>query len=86
MNTDHNPVVNNYQVGGDHYINMAIQPWEIVDTWPDEQRIGFYRGNALKYLLRMGSKDARIDEARKALHYMEKLVAVLDRGENDEWL
>lgn len=86
MNTDHNPVTNNYQVGGDHYINMAIQPWEIIDTWPDEQRIGFYRGNALKYLLRMGSKDARIDEARKALHYMEKLVAVLGRGENDEWL
>jgi len=45
------------QVGGDHYKAMGVQPWDVVDTWPRDQRIGYYRGGALKYLMRMGSKD-----------------------------
>lgn len=66
------------QVGGDHYRRMAVQPWDIIDTWPIEQQIGFHRGNALKYLLRMGAKDAGAQEARKAGHYCQKLAEVLD--------
>lgn len=71
----------NYQVGGKHYARMPIQPWEVIDTWPLEQRIGFYRGNALKYVMRAGSKDDEVTEIRKALHYVEKLALVLEEGE-----
>ncbi len=46
------------QVGGTHYKGMGIQVWDVVDTWPLEQRIGYYRGNALKYIMRMGTKDS----------------------------
>lgn len=65
------------QVGGDHYKKMGIQTWDVVDTWPLEQRIGYYRGNALKYVMRIGAKDEEIQEAGKAIHYLEKLIEVL---------
>lgn len=64
-------------IGGDHYTNMGVQPWDVVDTWPLEQRIGYYRGGALKYLMRMGSKDESAQEIAKGQHYMEKLLEVL---------
>jgi hypothetical protein len=49
----------------------------VVDTWPVEQQIGFYRGNALKYLMRMGAKDEALQEIKKAAHYTQKLIEVL---------
>jgi len=58
---------------------MAIEPWLVIDDCPIEQQIGFHRGTALKYLMRMGSKDERLQEAQKALHYLKKLVEVLDQ-------
>ncbi len=66
-----------YQAVGAHYIEMAIDPWAVIDTWPIEQRIGYYRGNLLKYTMRMGSKDAQEQEIAKAEHYAAKLREVL---------
>ena len=67
------------QVGGDHYKTAGVQPWDVVDTWPIEQQIGFHRGNALKYVMRMGTKDENLREIRKAAHYLQKLVEVLEQ-------
>ena len=69
---------NTYQIGGLHYTKMRVQPWDVVDSWPIEQRVGFYRGNAVKYLMRMGSKDEQLQEARKAWHYLDKLIETLE--------
>ena len=66
------------QVAGDHYKKMGVEPWDVVDSWPLEQRIGYYRGGALKYLMRMGSKDQSAQEIAKGKHYMEKLLEVLN--------
>lgn len=71
------PSARDVQVGGDHYRTMDVQPWDVVDTWPREQRVGFYRGNALKYVMRMGTKDEEAGEAGKARHYLDKLIEVL---------
>lgn len=65
------------QIGGSHYKDMGVQPWDVVDTWPIEQRIGYYRGNSLKYIMRMGNKGAPLEDAKKAHHYIEKLIEVL---------
>jgi len=70
------------EIGGDHYINMAVQPWDVVDTWPIEQQIGFHRGNAIKYLMRLGSKDDPLQEAKKAQHYLTKLVELLETDDD----
>lgn len=68
---------NERQIGGVHYKNMDVQPWDVVDTWPIEQQIGAYRFGALKYLMRMGTKDENAQEIAKGQHYMEKLLEVL---------
>jgi hypothetical protein len=72
------PQASTRQVGGDHYVGMGVQPWDVVDTWPRDQRIGYYRGGALKYLMRMGSKDESPTEVAKGQHYMQKLLEVLN--------
>ena len=66
------------QVGGSHYKEMGVQVWDVVDTWPREQQIGYYRGGALKYLMRMGSKDQEAQEIAKGQHYMQKLLELLE--------
>ena len=71
---------NDTQVGGDHYKNMSVEPWDVIDTWPIEQRIGAYRAGILKYVMRMGTKDMRVQEIRKAGHYCQKLAEVLEGG------
>lgn len=71
------------QHGGDHYKRMSVEPWSVVDTWPLEQRIGFYRGNALKYVMRMSDKDAPADNIGKAAHYCEKLTEVLREADSE---
>jgi hypothetical protein len=65
------------QVGGNHYKSMGVEPWDVVDTWDIDQQIGYYRGGALKYLMRMGSKDQSVVEIAKGQHYMQKLLEVL---------
>jgi hypothetical protein len=70
--------------GAEHYTEMDIQPWDVIDTWPREQQIGFYRGNLLKYTMRMGSKDIDQQEIKKAEHYARKLQEVLSHQEGGE--
>ena len=71
------------QIGGKHYKELPIEPWDVVDTWPLEQRIGYYRGNAMKYVMRMGSKDEVLIEVGKVIHYLEKLSEVLREGKSN---
>ena len=72
---------NAVQEGGDHYKKMAVEPWDIYDSWPAEQRIGAYRANCVKYILRLESKDSRVLNARKLKHYASKLVEVAEELE-----
>lgn len=76
------PKARDVQVGGDHYKMLGVEPWDVVDTWSHEQRVGFYRGNAVKYLMRMGSKDETPIEAAKGMHYLEKLIEVLTENKD----
>lgn len=66
-----------YQVGGSHYKDMSIEPFAVIADWPINQQIGFHRGNALKYLMRMGSKGSAKEDAEKALHYCKMMVKLL---------
>ncbi len=70
------PTANDRQVGGTHYKDKAIQPWDAMEQWmtPEEFR-GFLRGNAIKYLARTNDKGGTVD-LRKAQHYLEKLLEV----------
>jgi hypothetical protein len=76
-----------YQVGGDHYTRMSVQPWAAMQAWmtPEEFR-GFLRGNALKYLARAGTKGSSAgatagkqrEDYAKARHYLDRLIATYE--------
>ena len=64
---------NERQVGGSHYKDMPMQPWDVMEAvlTPEEFR-GFLRGNVIKYSMRAGRKEGS-DDLEKARHYMQKL-------------
>lgn len=70
------------QVGGQHYKDMAIQPWEAMEAWmTPEQFAGFLLGSAVAYLARFNAqgvgKGGRMD-IEKAQHCLERMLEVLD--------
>lgn len=68
---------NAHQVGGDHYTDMAVQPWDVLQHWltPEEYR-GYQKGVAITYLARERQKGGDTDIS-KAAHHLQKLVEVL---------
>ena len=61
------------QVSGNHYKDMPIQPWHIMEAVLTTAEFrGFLCGNVIKYALRAGRKEGS-DDAGKAKHYMQKL-------------
>ena len=69
---------NSRQIGGEHYKNMRIQPWDVVDaTFSHAEAKGFYRGSALAYIMRAGTKGPAREDYEKAIHYIQKLLEVL---------
>ena len=72
--------VDGYQIGGDHYKEMAVQPWAAMESWmTPEEFAGFLRGNVIKYVARAGKKGDEVQDLKKALHYLEKLVSVKEQ-------
>lgn len=66
------------QISGNHYKDMAIQPWELMQSvLTHEEFVGFLKGNIIKYSLRAGRKDGS-DDLGKCRHYMLKLKEVQD--------
>ena len=69
------------QVGGDHYMNMGLQPWKAMKAWMSEEEFkGFLRGNIIKYVARCWDKNG-VEDLNKAMHYLEKLIEESERNE-----
>lgn len=69
--TEVETTANSIQHGGDHYKAKAIQPWDYIVS----NNLGFLEGNAVKYLSRWREKNG-IEDLRKAIHYIEKLIEI----------
>lgn len=67
------------QVGGDHYKNLKVQPWDAMESWlTKEEFVGFLKGNIIKYLARAHTdKEPHDLMIGKAQHYQDKLAKVL---------
>ena len=63
-------MTNDKQVGGSHY-QTKIQTWDAIIAW----ELGFLDGSAVKYLSRWRKKGG-VDDLRKAVHFIEKLIEV----------
>ena len=64
------------QVGGSHYRETSLPPWDVVDAWG----LGFYAGNALKYLYRAGRKGPKVEDLKKARHYIDKMIELEEKA------
>lgn len=71
-------IANSTQIGGDHYKNQPIQPWDFIAA----HGLNFFEGNIVKYICRWRDKGG-IDDLRKARHYLDKQIelAMREAGE-----
>jgi hypothetical protein len=61
------------QVGGSHYMEKSIQPWDYIVS----NRLGYLEGNIIKYVSRYEKKGG-LEDLYKARHYMDKLIEVIE--------
>ena len=54
------------QIGGSHYKNMVIQPYEFIS----KNELTFFQGNVIKYVCRYKQKNG-IQDLQKVIHYCE---------------
>ena len=65
-----------YQLGGTHYTDKDIQPWDAMQSWMTEEQFkGFLIGNVIKYIARFQDKGGVLD-LQKCKHYLDKLIEV----------
>jgi hypothetical protein len=70
------------QVDGDHYKNMNMQPWEVMElVLTEEEFVGYLKGNIIKYTQRDGKKIGAAKDGAKALHYKQKLLEIKQERE-----
>lgn len=73
------PSADDIQAGGQHYKEMAIQPWHLMEAiLTPEEFIGYLKGNLIKYGMRQGRKDS--PDADKWRHYKQKLDEVTSKS------
>lgn len=67
-------VPGNNQVGGTHYTDMLIQPWDAMRVWmTPEQYIGYHKGAIIGYVARCDVKGG-LEDIEKAYHHMGELI------------
>ena len=66
-----NAIANSLQVGGSHYKDKAIQPWDYIAS----NSLGYLEGNVVKYVSRWREKGG-LEDLKKAQHYLTKLIEV----------
>ena len=59
------------QVGGSHYKDKTIQPWDYIIA----NDLGYLEGNVVKYVSRWKNKNG-VEDLKKAQHYLSKLIEV----------
>ena len=67
---EQNTKANSKQVGGTHYADMKIQPFDFIHA----NGIPFAEGCAIKYLCRWRNKGG-LQDLEKAKHFIELLIA-----------
>ena len=60
--------------GPDYYQRGSIQVWDFIR----DQGLNFHLGNAIKYICRAGHKDSKVEDIKKAIHYLENELQHID--------
>jgi len=65
------------QEGGSHYKQFAVQPSEFIY----KNKLGWFAGNAVKYICRAPFKGTAVQDIRKAIHYLQLWLEELEKEE-----
>lgn len=71
VNANPSATANDRQVGGTHYKDKAIQPWDYIVA----NKLGYLEGTIIGYVSRWQDKGG-IEDLRKARHCLDKLIEV----------
>tara|TARA_Y100001951_G_C11165369_1_gene197155 strand:+ start:261 stop:638 length:378 start_codon:yes stop_codon:yes gene_type:complete len=63
------------QVGPSYYKRGTIDVWDFIR----ENGLNFHLGNAVKYICRAGYKDSKVEDLKKAIHYLENELTNAER-------
>lgn len=69
---------NKNQVAGQHYKQLAIQPWDYIIA----NDIGYMEGSVIKYISRWRNKNG-LEDLYKARHFLNKLIETEEGKQND---
>jgi len=66
----------------EYYRRGSIEVWSFIR----DQGLNFHLGNAIKYICRAGYKDSKIEDLKKAIHYLQNELhyeenILIDSGE-----
>jgi len=66
----------------EYYRRGSIEVWSFIR----DQELNFHLGNAIKYICRAGYKDSKIEDLKKAIHYLQNELhyeenILIDSGE-----
>ena len=71
------------QVGGTHYEEMEIQPWDAMEASSNLDELkGYHINTVLGYLMRRHGKGGDVD-IRKAADHMQRLIQIMDESEEE---
>lgn len=68
---DRNTPPESHQVGGDHYLRLAVQPWEAMESWMGD---AIERELATAFALASSRGTSLLDEAKSELAHLRKIV------------
>lgn len=77
--TDHDPVNHPTHYASEAKCSGCGESIECIDV---VRHMSFDQGNAMKYLWRAGKKDATVQDLRKAIWYIEDMIAEIEGRKN----
>jgi hypothetical protein len=60
-------MANTNLAGPSYYKRGTIEVWDFIR----DQQLNYHLGNAIKYICRAGHKDSKVDDLKKAIHYLQ---------------
>ena len=60
-------MANSNLAGPTYYKRGTIEVWDFIR----DQQLNYHLGNAIKYICRAGYKDSKVDDLKKAIHYLQ---------------
>jgi len=62
-----------------HYTHSKIEPIDVIEDWG----LGYHDGNALKYIARYKHKGNPVQDLKKAVWYLNRLIAKMEKSHGE---